>query len=304
MEPGSVNFPASLDDEVSLLEVANSAATTLTQNAANDADTLHVADTARFPNTGSLLIGTEFHTYTGKTESSFTGVVGGREGTSLASHLAGAAVRQVISAAHHQVLRDAILALQEKLGAGEGAPSPDTYLAGGPTGSSWQPLPISPTGPQGLEGPQGPTGAAVTRLFANGSLVGSSGDLDIVDAGSVSVVGVTGSVQVALPRGPQGPPGPTGPQGATLGGAVFTFVSAAGSLDQAANSTLTIVHTCPGSSHAIGATIEVTSGSAKFITQETVLSNQTATVRLTRSSASVDGSTVSSQCTCLYGSKL
>lgn len=303
MGPGEVNYPASLDDEVSLFEVANSAATTLTQDAASDADTLHVADTAKFPNSGSLLINTEFHTYTGKTATTFTGVVGGREDTALSSHTSGASVRQVISAAHHTVLKQAILELQKKLGAGAGEPTADSYLAGGPTGSSWQPLPISPTGPVGPQGPQGVTGAAVTKLYANSTLVGSSGELDLVDAGNVTVTPGLNSVQVALPRGPQGAQGPQGIPGPPMGGAIFTPIDQGGELDQAANSQLVITHVCPSGSYAVSTMYSVVVGSSRFITQETVLNDRVATVTFTRSSASVDNSTITSRCICLYGTK-
>jgi len=60
---------------------------------ANNATTLTVDTTAGFPTTGTLLIGSEQMTYAGKTATTFTGVVRGRNGTSAASALDDATVK-------------------------------------------------------------------------------------------------------------------------------------------------------------------------------------------------------------------
>ncbi len=60
---------------------------------ANNVNTLTVDTTAGFPTTGTLLIGSEQMTYSGKTATTFTGVLRGRNGTSAATALDDATVK-------------------------------------------------------------------------------------------------------------------------------------------------------------------------------------------------------------------
>lgn len=119
--PGTLRYPNQLDTNVSLFEVSNLASTALTASVTNSATTVSVTSTTGFPTTGSItLSGTEIAYYTGKTSTTFTGLIRGQDGTTPTTHSAGGTVRQNIIARHITVLRDAILALQAKLGADTG----------------------------------------------------------------------------------------------------------------------------------------------------------------------------------------
>jgi hypothetical protein len=149
--PGTVNFPASLDTVVSLIEAANNAATTLTAAVSNSDTTLAVASTTEFPDSGALSIEGEVIFYTGTTSNSFTGCTRGQDGTSAAAHGNGATVQGLIVAAHHNTLASAIVQTQTKLGTGASTPSSGAVLRGTGTGASaWGTLPDATTSDSGL----------------------------------------------------------------------------------------------------------------------------------------------------------
>jgi hypothetical protein len=112
--PGTVNYPTSLDSVISLFETANGARTNLTGDSGSS--TLSVYDTSLFPNSGALSVENEIIYYTGKTATTFTGCVRGREGTTAVAHGGNAAVEQRITARQHSALADAIVALEMTLG--------------------------------------------------------------------------------------------------------------------------------------------------------------------------------------------
>ena len=68
--------------------------TTLTANISNSVTTIPVASTAEFLNAGTIFIGSELITYTGKTTTSFTGCARGQFGSSNAAHLSGVYVSE------------------------------------------------------------------------------------------------------------------------------------------------------------------------------------------------------------------
>jgi hypothetical protein len=66
--------------------------TTLTANITNADTTIPVVSTAEFLSAGTILIGAELISYTGKTATSFTGCTRGQYGSSNSAHLTGAYV--------------------------------------------------------------------------------------------------------------------------------------------------------------------------------------------------------------------
>jgi len=129
MAVGTSNYPTSLDTVVELIQAANNAQTTLNGALTANATTVAVISTALFANTGCFAVDNELISYTGKTATSFTGCVRGFDGTTAATHSSGATVSDVVTTRHHEVVVDAILAIQERLGAGTVLP-----LAKGGTG--------------------------------------------------------------------------------------------------------------------------------------------------------------------------
>lgn len=139
--PGTSNYPDSLDTAVSLIEAANDAVTSLTQPLTANATVANVSDTTTFANSGSVTIEGEGCFYTGKTQSTLTGLVRGVEGTTAAAHQAGVSVEGLITARHHNVLVDTTLALQSKVGTGAATPGAGTFLKGIGSGqSTWAAL--------------------------------------------------------------------------------------------------------------------------------------------------------------------
>lgn len=136
MAVGTSNYPTSLDTVVELIQAANNAQTTLNGALTANATTVAVISTALFANTGCFAVDNELISYTGKTATSFTGCVRGFDGTTAATHSSGATVSDVVTTRHHEVVVDAILQLQQKLGTGSSNPSAGTVLKGTGAGSS------------------------------------------------------------------------------------------------------------------------------------------------------------------------
>lgn len=116
--PGTVRYPANLDDLDSLFRVGYNSSTTLTLTVNASATSITVGSTASFPTTGSLVMGSEVCYYTAKTSNTFSGLLRGRDGTTAAGHPAGILVRGPIIPPHHIKQNEAIIAVQTKLGYG------------------------------------------------------------------------------------------------------------------------------------------------------------------------------------------
>lgn len=126
--PGTVNFPATLDTPVSLIETANLAGTTLSGPLNSGDLTIPLAVPSAFPQTGivtlvdSLSTATKIETiyYTSKSGSNLIVPAGGRGafGSTAQSWDAGHFVQMRPMAEHHATLRSAIIGLETKLGIG------------------------------------------------------------------------------------------------------------------------------------------------------------------------------------------
>ena len=121
MAVGVVNYPTSLDTADSLFRVVNGTVSTTI----NDAGGISAGDTsvtltsvANFPASGAVVIDSEVLYYEAISTLTLTGLTRGAEGTSAASHSNGATVALRIVAGHHSVLRDAVIALEQKVGVG------------------------------------------------------------------------------------------------------------------------------------------------------------------------------------------
>lgn len=140
--PGTVKFPAAADSADSLIRASNSARSTLSGSITTGATTITVVSTASFPVSGAVMIDSEIIFYTGKTSDALTGVTRGADSTTAASHASGAAVRGVITAAHHNTLSSAVRSVEGKVGTGESAPVANKVLVGtGPGTSAWGTVP-------------------------------------------------------------------------------------------------------------------------------------------------------------------
>src|SRR6185369_6351489 len=71
--------------------------------------------TTGFPTTGLITVDNEAISYTGLTGISFTGCIRGADSTTAASHTISASVQHTIVAAHHNLLKDEIIALEQNI---------------------------------------------------------------------------------------------------------------------------------------------------------------------------------------------
>jgi len=110
------NYPSSANTDANLYLGVNNLATVLTDNPLTaGATTVNVSDTTGFPTVGILTVDLEAIHYTGLTATSFTGCTRGFDGTTGASHPVSTTVFHDIPAAHHNVLKDEIIAVTDDI---------------------------------------------------------------------------------------------------------------------------------------------------------------------------------------------
>lgn len=150
--PGTVEFPTALDGVVSLFEVNNRAYTTLSANINASVLAIPLTDSTVLPSTGvvtltdSLTAPTahEEIIFTANAANSLTVPVGGRGafGSSAQNWSGTVYVRMRMIAEHHEVVRDAVIQLETKLGYGSATPTNGKFLVGSTTAgtSTWRVL--------------------------------------------------------------------------------------------------------------------------------------------------------------------
>jgi len=150
--PGVLNYPAALDDAISLIECANNGSSTLTGNIAVSDLLIPVAQPGKFSNSGiatltdSLTAPTkiEIFIYNGKSGSNLVVPTGGRGqyGTTAQAFSTGNFVEQRPTARHHTALADLLLAIEAKLGIGADAPGAavEALVSNGAGASIWRAL--------------------------------------------------------------------------------------------------------------------------------------------------------------------
>lgn len=119
----STNYPTSLDSESTLYTVNNQAKTYLNGGLSTSggnngqSSSIDLVDGSVFPLTGNfLLIGRELIKYTTRVSNKLTGVTRGYSGTTPATHRSGSEVRMVVMAEYHNNLKDAVIAIETKIG--------------------------------------------------------------------------------------------------------------------------------------------------------------------------------------------
>lgn len=133
-------YPSKLDTDNNLVPAENKATTTLTSNINTSATTIAVVDASGFSVAGVLVCENEVMTYSGRTATSFTGVVRAFEGTTAANHNSGAAIEQQITKSSNNVKNNAIRELELKVGTTSSTPTAGFALIGTGNGSSqWLP---------------------------------------------------------------------------------------------------------------------------------------------------------------------
>ena len=113
MTIGATSYPGALDTAATLVDAVNNLQTTLANPYTAPATTLDLTNAAAFPANGNIIyVGGERTVYTGKSGNQLTGV------TALSNnYVAGSVVEQDIDAAMLNALRDAVIALETRVGA-------------------------------------------------------------------------------------------------------------------------------------------------------------------------------------------
>lgn len=138
MATGVTNFPTALDTAASILDAVNDASSLLAASISSSDTSLTVADASLFPTAGIARIDDEFLTWTGKSTNTLTGLVRGFDGSTAAAHAATADAKMTVAAGYHNVLADALIAIETKLGYGSDvAAANEALLATGTGQSGW-----------------------------------------------------------------------------------------------------------------------------------------------------------------------
>jgi hypothetical protein len=107
----AASWPNAVPSDSTLYLTVNNCQTALTSSINNVVTTIGVVGTACFPSNGFITIDTEVIKYTGKTGTTFTGCTRASDGTSAAAHLNAKPVSHYVIAAHHNALKDELIAM-------------------------------------------------------------------------------------------------------------------------------------------------------------------------------------------------
>lgn len=110
-------FPTNVATDADLLVARNSATTTLATTVNASATTIVLTSGATFGNNQAITIGNEHIFCTTLTSNTLSGCARGYDGSSAASHTAGATVSGFLLAKHHNALKDEVEAIETSLGA-------------------------------------------------------------------------------------------------------------------------------------------------------------------------------------------
>jgi hypothetical protein len=111
----SASWPTSVATDSTLYIAVNELQTNLSSGINSAVTTITLNSTTSFPTVGLILIDNEIIKYTGISGSNLTGCTRAFDGTTAASHSAAAIVSFAVMAAHHNVLKDEIIALETSL---------------------------------------------------------------------------------------------------------------------------------------------------------------------------------------------
>src|SRR5690349_10932408 len=108
-------WPTSVADDTVLWLAKNNLYSSL--NGAIDASVTSIVltDASAFPTAGFLSVDNEVISYTGKSTNTLTGCTRGADGTVAASHTNGRIAMHRIVAAHHNALKDELIAVENSL---------------------------------------------------------------------------------------------------------------------------------------------------------------------------------------------
>lgn len=181
-------FPTAVPTDADVHIAVNALSTTL--DGAHDASitTITVTATSGFPTAGFITIDSEVIQYTGTTATTFTGATRGADGTSAAAHSDAAQVFHNVVAAHHNDLKDEVIAIAQNISDRFGLGSTDVIINSGDVGVG-ESSPSAPTLGGTVLAIKGTGSGTITleRTSATANKweigVNSSGNFSIADSG-------------------------------------------------------------------------------------------------------------------------
>lgn len=136
MATGVTGFPATLDTDATLLVQVNDCSSLLSSAISASDTSLTVVDASSFPSAGIGRIDSEFFKWDSKSTNTLSGLTRGAYGSTAATHAAAADVRMTILAGYHNNVKDAVIAVETKLGSGSDTAASGEVLVGTGTGTS------------------------------------------------------------------------------------------------------------------------------------------------------------------------
>ena len=118
MAVGVVDWPLAYDTPKNLIETKNNEDTLLTAAIGPNDTTIPALDTSTFAQSGVISLGIEIVWYDNKTPTSFLLCQRGMEGKARESHAGGTLIEGRVTARHHNVLSEAILKIEQRVGLG------------------------------------------------------------------------------------------------------------------------------------------------------------------------------------------
>lgn len=139
MATGVTNFPGALDTAATILSQVNDCETLLNASITNSATSLSLVDGSLFPSAGIARIENEYIKWDSKADANtLSSLTRGAYGSTAASHSSAVDVKMTVMAGYHNVLTDAIIAIETKIGTGADTPaSNEVFVATGTGTSGW-----------------------------------------------------------------------------------------------------------------------------------------------------------------------
>lgn len=197
------NFPNSFDNNASLYVAVNNLRTRLTSAISASDLTIPVVSTASFPDSGFITIISDITSvtnpeavrYTSKDATNFFATVRGADGTTAKAHGAGANVDLTVIAAHHNELKNAVIALEEFVGVS----GSENFLRQDDFGNVIVTGTLNVTGATTLSSLSASSGAFSTSLTVSGLPVSTGGG--VTDHGDLTGLGDDDHTQYSLVDG-------------------------------------------------------------------------------------------------------
>lgn len=136
MATGVTNFPASLDTTATLLNQVNVCSSLLSASVTDSDTSLTLTDASSFPTAGIARLEDEYLKWTGKSTNTLTGLSRGAYSSVAVAHSAAAELRMTVMSGYHNVLVDAMIAVETKFGTGADTPAANEVLRGTGSGTS------------------------------------------------------------------------------------------------------------------------------------------------------------------------